>query len=374
VSPSDIALAEADDERAPGWELVVGHGSPQELRSLVPDAELVGWANGDDRRAPLAIRRPAPAFEPAPPSFRVLAVVPAYDEVDILDHTIKHLVDNGVEVHVIDNWSTDGCFDIANGWLGNGVIKVDRFPDDGPADHFDWHEVLRRIPRIGAASGADWTLFNDADELRESPWPGVTLRDALWHVQCSGWNCVNLTLVNFALTNPETAAHGPSPDRSLTDSFPCLRPAPDADLTQLKLWRNTGEDVEIASTGGHTAKFTGRRVFPYNFLQRHYPYRSLEQAARKVQARERRRPKAERRMNWGWHYRTATLDSTLVPENGHIRFDDSFLENYLIERLSGIGWRTEIDPPTSLKHKVARGLDRVGLWKPYERARLWRRA
>lgn len=364
-----LVVRRADEADTGGWQIVVGGDSTTELASLVPAAEFVGWANGDDNRSPLAIVRPAPAFEPAPPQFRVLAVVPCYDEADILDQTIMHLVANGVDVHVIDNWSTDGCFDIARSWLGRGVVQIDRFPDDGPAETFDWQEVLRRVPRIGAASGADWTIFNDADEIRQPPWPDVTLRDALWHVQQSGWNCINLTLVNFLLTDPEVAERGLRPGQDLVTAFPCLQPGEVGDLTQLKLWRNSGHDVEIHKSGGHTAHFVGRRVFPYNFLQRHYPFRSSEQAARKLRVRPQRRPRSESRMGWGSHYRSNEVEAAHVSEEGKIRFDDAFDESYLIERLSGIGWRKEIEPPTSLKHKAARTLDRIGLWDLYQGAK-----
>lgn len=361
--------AASDPATGAPFEIVTGDGSLDDLRRALPGAEFTGWLNGTDGRCPVGIVREAPAMEPAPEGFRVLAVVPVYDEADILDRTIGHLVANGVEVHIIDNWSTDGCREIAESWRGRGVVAIDTFPEGGATEKFDWQEVLRRIPLIGKASGADWTTMNDADELRESPWPGVTLRDALWHVEQCGFTCVNLTQADFLLTDADVARDGLTPELPLEQAFPCLRSPAIGDLTQLKFWRNGDYDVEIAASGGHTARFPGRRVFPYNFLMRHYPYRSAAQATRKIESRLGRQPEAERRLGWGSHLRPDAKVEFPVPLIGEIRFDDRFGEDYLVERLTAIGWRLELVPRHSAKVRVARALRRLGIWSLYERFR-----
>ena len=365
IPSASVNVRRADEPPCEGWELVIGCSSPEELRTAVGSAEFVGWMGGPVARTPLAIVRPACTIEGAPDSFRVVAVVPTYDEADILDRTIAHLVVNGLEVHVIDNWSTNGCREIAESWRGRGVVAIDSYPEEGPEARFDWQELLRRVPRIGTATGAHWTTLNDADELRESPWRGVTLRDALWHVQQSGFNCVNLTQIDFLLTDPAVARDGLPFGLPLEAAFPYLRSPAIGDMTQMKFWKNGIYEVDIASTGGHTARFPGRRVFPYNFLQRHYPYRSATQAAAKIDSRVLRQPKAERKLGWGSHYPAITPKFPMA-STGEVRFDEGFAENYLVERLSAIGWRKEIEPPTSIKHRLARALDTVGLWKYYE--------
>ena len=42
-----------------------------------------------------------------PPLPRVMALVATYNEDDIIEQSIGALVDDGVQVYVIDNWSTD---------------------------------------------------------------------------------------------------------------------------------------------------------------------------------------------------------------------------------------------------------------------------
>ena len=38
---------------------------------------------------------------------RPLAIIPAYNESDILPAVLKHLDEQGCDVYVLDNWSTD---------------------------------------------------------------------------------------------------------------------------------------------------------------------------------------------------------------------------------------------------------------------------
>ena len=42
------------------------------------------------------------------------------------------------------------------------------------------------------------------------------------------------------------------------------------------------QQPDLAGSGGHEAVFTGRRVFPYNFLSKHYPVRSQAHGERKI--------------------------------------------------------------------------------------------
>jgi glycosyltransferase involved in cell wall biosynthesis len=348
VSLSQIAVGrdEVTSGLDPVVRIVVERSSLSDLRLAVPGAEHFGWLNGSDGRLALAIDRPNRLpFAAAPENFRVVAVIPVLNEIDILPSTIAHLTRNGVESVVVDNWSSDGSFEWATSQTGKGVIEVLRYPEDGPSPTFDWWELLRRIPQIARQSAASWTIFNDADELRDAPWPGMSLRDALWHVDGSGFNCVNLTLINFDLTVPYISSNA-------TDELRHFTAGSAADMTQTKMWRSSDSAVDIHSSGGHTIKMDGRRVFPYNFLQRHYPYRNESQLREKVRLRVERRPPRERMMNWGYHYKEAP--SVSLFHDRLINFaSDSFHEDWLLERLTGIGWRTEIQP-FGWKHRVAR--------------------
>ena len=104
-------------------------------------------------------------------------------------------------MHVADNWSADGTYERALELREHGALVVTRWPEEGPAGTYDAFENMREKERIMLASGADWVLHTDVDELRESPWPGVGLRDALHHVELRGANAVDHTCVIFPPTD-----------------------------------------------------------------------------------------------------------------------------------------------------------------------------
>jgi glycosyltransferase involved in cell wall biosynthesis len=91
----------------------------------------------------------APGLALSFPRPRIVAILPAFNEEDVIESVIRHYLDDGVEVYLIDNCSTDGTAEIASQFLGNGVIRVERFPDDSGGSErarkeYMWGEILRR--------------------------------------------------------------------------------------------------------------------------------------------------------------------------------------------------------------------------------------
>ena len=59
----------------------------------------------------------------------VAAIINVFNESDIIEHVVRYLADQGVQVHIVDNWSTDGSYEIAKSLLENGLCSnVIRFP------------------------------------------------------------------------------------------------------------------------------------------------------------------------------------------------------------------------------------------------------
>ncbi len=99
--------------------------------------------------------------------------------------------------------------------------------------------------------------------------------------------------------------------------------------------------MDLASTGGHEVQFEGRKVFPLKFLMKHYPLRSITQAARKLEDRKKRTQKE--RSERGWHTQYDELqgvesDQLIMNPSDFIRFcPELFDTEFVVERLSGIG-------------------------------------
>jgi hypothetical protein len=244
------------------------------------------------------------ALAAAERDFRALAVMPAYNEGDVIGPAIGALIAEGVDVYLLHHRSTDDTVAAASPWLGRGLVRIERFPDEsGPGfderngDVMVWRDILRRVEQVTGEVPADWYLFVNADEFRESPWPGVTLADGLREADELGFSAVNFELVNFRPTPQDTFVPG-------ADVRAALRfyeqPGP-YDLLQVKAWKGqpTGP-VNLNHHGGHDVLFEGKRVFPVPFVLRHYPIRSAAHGRRKVLA-ERLGRFAEEERAGGWH-------------------------------------------------------------------------
>jgi len=274
------------------------------------------------------------AIDRRPPSFDVLAVVTTYNEADIIEQLLTRLTRDGIRVHVIDNWSTDATPDLVEQFVADGTVTWERFPSGGTTGYFELERLLQRVEEVAADSGADWVIHHDADEIRESPWPGVPLIDALWAVEQWGYNCIDHTVFNFRPIDNSW-----SPGADLERSFTwCEFGDTPADFLQIKAWKPQPERLAMARNAGHEVKFTGRRVFPYKFLLRHYPIRSQEHGEQKIlRDRQPRWSPDERAKGWHVHYdHYNEHTSFLWNAQDLLRWSD-IDQRYLLQRLSGVG-------------------------------------
>jgi hypothetical protein len=344
-TPDRLRVRGAGDAGPPGNRAHVREWALSELCQLLRAGDLepafAGFTINNDRdrekKTSLAIidRHRGGPPSPAPDDFRVTAVLPAYNEADVVEHAVRVLVEQGVHVRLVDNWSTDDTVERALA-LGLGdALTVERFPAEGPSETYDWEALLRNTERIARELGDGWVIHQDVDEVRRSPWPGVSLRDALHHVQRLGYNAVDHTSLVFVPTD-DSFQPGDDMEQVLRHFEFGARPG---HFVQIKAWNAAAGPADLASSGGHEARFPGRRVFPYKFLQQHYPIRSQAHGERKVHAdRAARWNAGERARGWHSHYDAVAVDEVFVRPAGELlAFDAGFGRDYLLERLTGVG-------------------------------------
>jgi hypothetical protein len=333
-----VALARPGPDRA----------EPAALRAWLTreDAEpaFVGWAPRDQAGTLVAILERGHLLarpRPAPASFRAVAIVPVYNEQDIIAQTLRYLIDQGLEVYLLDNWSTDQTPELARRFLGQGVVAIERFPPNGASRTYDLRALMGRIEALAGELAADWFVLHDADERRRSPWPDVGLRDALYYVDQGGFNCVDHITLTFWPTLGSPIYDGTREVEQVLRHFEFSKHP--GHFHQRRAWKQTGQRVSLAATAGHDVQFPGRRVFPYRFLLKHYPIRSQAHGERKVLAE--RLPRwnpAERAAGWHTQYdeffQRSRSPSFVRDASGLTLFDpQTFYANWLIERLSGVG-------------------------------------
>src|SRR5262249_18689754 len=76
----------------------------------------------------------------------------------------------------------------------------------------------------------------------------------------------------------------------------------DQKLPHVKAWKNNGQTLHLADTGGHLAVTRGF-IHPESLILKHYPIRNSDQGNRKIfRERKPRYPQEERRKGWHVQY------------------------------------------------------------------------
>jgi hypothetical protein len=232
-----------------------------------------------------------------PGTVSAIAILAAYNEADVIGPVVDALIAEGVQVYLLDDGSTDETSAIVGSRLHHGVIGLERLPAsaDGDVPRFDWGRILRRKAELAHELDADWFIHQDADEFRESPWTGVTLAEALARVDALGFNAVDFHTLDFRPVDDRF-----TPGTDVRDAVTGYTEAAPYDRMQIRCWKKTVAPVDLVSSGGHEARFPGRKVFPIPFLLRHYPIRGQAHGERKVFGERRRRYDPQERAR-GWH-------------------------------------------------------------------------
>jgi len=244
-----------------------------------------------------------------------IAYMFVFNEVDILSWSVQHAVDQGLHVHLIDNFSDDGSYEMACGIAAaDQRITVSRWPESGPPSHANLSEMLDHVDQMAARSRFDWCMIYDADEIRRSSRPQERLADAIARIDAAGFNAIDHDLEVYVQRDGFDGSQNP-------ETYLVVRQLDHSDqhLNHLKCWKNLGCYVNLNSHGGHRVSFAGIKIAPERLILKHYPLRSQEQAHRKVRSRNARWAPSDRRLGWHTQY-----DGSQVAVVTLTRFPDLF--------------------------------------------------
>jgi glycosyltransferase involved in cell wall biosynthesis len=194
---------------------------------------------------------------------RVVALLAVRNEELFLERCLEHLYQQGIETCIIDNGSSDASVEIAQAFIGRGVLHIENLPFNGC---FDLPEILKCKEKLTQKIEADWFIHYDADEIREAPYPYRTLQEGIQDADKQGFNAINFDEFVFLPTDDSQSYEAKDYVAEMQHYY-FFEPYP---LRRLNAWKNTVIGVDIVSSAGHCVNFEGRKVFPINFILRHY--------------------------------------------------------------------------------------------------------
>lgn len=233
---------------------------------------------------------------------RVMALLAVRNEEHGLARCLQHLVEQGLQIAVIDNESTDRTLEIIRTLGPAHLVRHEVHPYPG---HYDWEAMLQHKQALAAELDADWFIHVDADEIPESPFPGLTLPEALHRVEEEGANAVNFNEFVFVPTTDKEAWEGRDYVAGMRWYY-FFEPRP---LRLIRAWKKSAVPIDLASSGGHDAQFPGRVIAPTPFVLRHYLTLSRRHLIEKYGSRV----FAPHELEKGWHHNRVGIETATVP-------------------------------------------------------------
>jgi len=191
-----------------------------------------------------------PKICPAPDDFRAISIMTASNDEDIILSSLNHLISNGIEVYVINYGSNDSTGELARSLLGKGVIGVEDIHIESSASSSQDERLLNKITEISKMLKADWFIHQNANELRESPWPSASLKDTIYYVDQRGFNCIDHTVLNFY---PVGDDFRPGSDFSAYKYFDLVTDPNQS--RQVNVWKHLDQHVHLSPEGDYNIDF-----------------------------------------------------------------------------------------------------------------------
>ncbi|MEM4254691.1 MAG: glycosyltransferase family 2 protein [Candidatus Woesearchaeota archaeon] len=250
---------------------------------------------------------------------RILRILYVKNEADIIDENLRWYFDQNIPAVIVDNGSTDGTQDICAHYKGNGVLELTVLQTKG----FDVIALLKKGYELANKHNPEWILIADADEFFETK-TMENIADFIEHQQSRGFDVIQCDNMEFWMTDKDDPSIESVVKRITYYSyFPSNMFRVFKNYPGIDIWTNIGHSP-IMPAGINAC------ISPEHIISRHYKFRSLEQACRKVHAI---RPEGDKHLQYAkyddalsWYI----IDSRLLT-----RREDNSEWNYSINYFGG---------------------------------------
>ncbi len=227
-------------------------------------------------------------------------MIPVYNEADIIENVIEHLLSQGIQLVILDNGSTDGSFESCSKFLGKGISSLEQLV----THRLEFDLLVSKLYETALQQKPDWVLLSAADEFLESPYRELSLGDAIESEDRKGYNMIRFNNFEFWPTEKDENSHE-------SDVRKRLKYYTFNDDTQFRVWK-IYPGITITGTAGHYPVFPGNvriRIPGTKYILRHYRIRSYQHGLKKVfSERLPRYPPEEREKGRHVHYDAFTRE------------------------------------------------------------------
>lgn len=133
----------------------------------------------------------------------ILNVICSYNEINYLPYVVSYYLDQGIDVHVIDNYSTDGTWE----WLNDNNISCHQLDTNG---EFNVNKQQKERKRTYTRKDPDWVIYGDSDEFIVNELNiSLSLKDYIEMVDKEEYEVVSMNKYEFRNTGEERIKDDP---------------------------------------------------------------------------------------------------------------------------------------------------------------------
>ena len=253
-----------------------------------------------------------------------IAIISTYNECDIIKDIILESLTQ-FDVYVVDNWSTDGTWEIVQEIASDRIIGKEQFPKAGPNQYFELKSILVRIEEIAKQFPRRWILHQDSDEITIMPFENINACNVFQSVLDMGYNGIALRILDFSPIDDGFTCGNP---RNYFNYYKHNNNRTFAHHIQFKIWyQPDNEQVDLASKAGHRVMFSNAKIFPIKFPRLHYSIRSTAHKIKKEQNRTIRIEKELKESNWHSHLKILFETECIKHPDSLIKYEFDQLYN-----------------------------------------------
>ena len=222
---------------------------------------------------------------------RILAIIAARNEENYINYSLKHFIDQNIDVFLIDNFSTDRTCEIAKKYLGKGLVGIEKINFDG---FFNFKKILERKQSLAIELDYDWFIHSDADEIHDASEKFTNLYEGILDADRKRFNVINFEEFVFIPKNNNESFEGTDYTKKMKTYY--FYEPRKQNLN--RAWKKNNF-INLVSSGGHNIILPEKKVYPINFILRHYISLSYDYIVNKYVSEKRQHVLNERLLGWG---------------------------------------------------------------------------
>jgi len=203
---------------------------------------------------------------------KIIGMVSVFNNENIIEEIITHLIHQGIELVILDNASTDKSFNICEKYLGKGVLEIFSYK----TKLFKKELILLMLYHMALRHSPDWLIVNDSDEILESDNVEFTLKEAIEKVDSESYNTIQFARFDFFMTDNDDLTKETIREKLTYYSY-------QGDYVY-RAWKYF-PGINSGDVAGHFPIYPEGykyKIYPKKFILRHYPFQSEEQAKKKM--------------------------------------------------------------------------------------------